>query len=883
MAIAGVGNCASSLVQGVEYYKGAKEDQFVPGLMHVNFGGYHIRDVKFVAAFDVDANKVGRDLAEAVFTPPNCTIKFSDVPKTGVEVMKGPVLDGLGKYLKGVIPVDATQKPADVAKVLRDTGAQILINYLPVGSYDGSRFYAQSAIDAGCGFINCLPYHELVPVKENGRLHIVPIGKLVEDLVDESYVIANRQDAVWYEPQKSISVISFDPHTFQVKFSKIKRMLKRKGTGSMIEVTVQGGLRIAVSPDHPMLVLTRTGITSKTARQMVPGDLLPLAKRLPLQTEAIPSEIDLIQELAAQPYAGDILVTGELNGLLRKPGLTVRQQADRLGITYSQMKTFRSKNYLPLPLYIKLETNRGRRRKVLLRFKKSKKCMPPFLPINKTLACWLGFFLAEGWYHQTQICFSINKREADLINEIRGEAERLFHDKLHVYHDRENALELSLQNKLAVCILRDIFGMKQGARNKEVPTQIFSWSPELIHAVLDAYFLGNGSRFYVSSKIPSVVLSTSTASEALAAGIRYLLLKCGSRATLTEVKRSATGLPAYVHPKSTHYRQFIIRVEGEEVSALNLDLMEARYSLYHKTGRGRGHGIPIHERVPSLIVQQEDVIWDPRDRHTPTCQLNTKSYFHEDSLKPTSELLRHFCEGDIYFAEVLRVQERTYDGDFYDFEVEETHNFMHGFGVFSHNCIPEFITSSKEWARKFEAAGLPCAGDDIKSQLGATILHRTLARLCIDRGIKLEKSYQLNIGGNTDFLNMLEEERLSSKRISKTEAVSSQVPYEVPLRIGPSDYVPFLKDNKVCYIHMVGKKFGDIPLTIDVKLSVEDSPNSAGVVIDAIRGVKLALDRGSSGALLSISSYFFKHPPVQYTDDEARQAVEDFITGRKKR
>jgi len=352
VAIVGVGNCASSLVQGVEYYKNAREDQLVPGLMHVNFGSYHIRDIEFVAAFDINANKVGKDLSEAIFAPPNCTIKFSEVSKLGVEVMKAPGLDGLGKYLKPVILVDPTQKPVNVARALEDADADILVSYLPVGSYEASRYYAQQAIEAGCGFIN---------------------------------------------------------------------------------------------------------------------------------------------------------------------------------------------------------------------------------------------------------------------------------------------------------------------------------------------------------------------------------------------------------------------------------------------------------------------------------------------------------------------------------------------------CIPEFITSSKEWGKRFEDAGLPCAGDDIKSQVGATILHRTLAKLLIDRGVKLEESYQLNIGGNTDFLNMVEEERLSSKRVSKTEAVSSQVPYEIPLRIGPSDYVSFLKDNKVCYIHMRGRKFGDVPLSIDVKLSVEDSPNSAGVVIDAIRGMKLALDRGIAGSLIGISAYFFKHPPIQMSDEVARQAVEDFIAGRRER
>jgi myo-inositol-1-phosphate synthase len=352
VAIAGVGNCASSLVQGVHYYREAREDQEVPGLMHVNFGGYHIRDVEFVAAFDVDANKVGRDLAEAIFTPPNCTVKFCEVPKLGVEVMKGPVLDGLGKYLKSVVPVDPTQREVEVARVLRERGVDVLVNYMPVGSYQAARYYAEACLKAGVGFVN---------------------------------------------------------------------------------------------------------------------------------------------------------------------------------------------------------------------------------------------------------------------------------------------------------------------------------------------------------------------------------------------------------------------------------------------------------------------------------------------------------------------------------------------------CMPEFIVSNANWARRFEEARIPCAGDDIKSQVGATILHRTLVKLLVDRGVKVEESYQLNIGGNLDFLNMLEEERLSSKRVSKTEAVASQIPYEVPLRIGPSDYVPFLKDRKICYIFIRGRKFGDVPLWIDAKLNVEDSPNSAGVVIDAVRAVKLAKDRGIGGPLLSVSAYFFKHPPVQLADEEAKKAVEEFIAGRRER
>lgn len=351
VAIAGVGNCASALVQGVEYYKNAKEDEFVPGLMHVNLGGYHIRDIEFVAAFDVDANKVGKELSEALLCPPNNTIQFAKVPPTNVEVMRGPTFDGLGKYYRETIK-ESESSPVDVAKVLKEKGVDVLINYLPVGSEEAVKWYAEQAILAGCGMVN---------------------------------------------------------------------------------------------------------------------------------------------------------------------------------------------------------------------------------------------------------------------------------------------------------------------------------------------------------------------------------------------------------------------------------------------------------------------------------------------------------------------------------------------------CIPVFIAKTKEWQEKFQKAGLPIIGDDIKSQVGATIVHRVLTRLFRDRGVRLVDTSQLNVGGNMDFKNMLQEERLATKRMSKTDAVVSQLDYDIGaehVHIGPSDYIPWLKDRKWCYISMRGTAFGDVPLNLDLKLEVWDSPNSAGIVIDALRCCKLALDRGISGALIAPSAYFMKSPPIQYSDSEARDMVEDFIAGR---
>ena len=205
-------------------------------------------------------------------------------------------------------------------------------------------------------------------------------------------------------------------------------------------------------------------------------------------------------------------------------------------------------------------------------------------------------------------------------------------------------------------------------------------------------------------------------------------------------------------------------------------------------------------------------------------------------------------------------------------------------GVALINNIPVFIASNAEWARRFEERGIPIIGDDVKAQLGATITHRTLTDLFKKRGVKLERTYQLNTGGNTDFLNMLNRSRLASKKESKTEAVQSVIAERLEaenIHIGPSDFVPWQKDNKICFIRMEGKLFGDIAMDIELRLSVEDSPNSAGVAIDAIRCCKLALNRKRGGVLISPSAYFMKHPPKQFTDDEAYRMTEDFIAGKR--
>lgn len=207
-------------------------------------------------------------------------------------------------------------------------------------------------------------------------------------------------------------------------------------------------------------------------------------------------------------------------------------------------------------------------------------------------------------------------------------------------------------------------------------------------------------------------------------------------------------------------------------------------------------------------------------------------------------------------------------------------------GVGFVNALPVFIAGTKEWADKFTAAGVPIVGDDIKSQVGATITHRVMAKLFEDRGVIVDRTYQLNVGGNMDFMNMLERDRLESKKISKTQAVTSQLSHDLGadnVHIGPSDYVAWLDDRKWAFVRLEGRAFGNVPLNLEYKLEVWDSPNSAGVIIDAIRACKIALDRKIGGPILSASSYFMKSPPIQYTDAAAYQAVEDFIAGTVER
>ncbi len=309
----------------------------------------------------------------------------------------------------------------------------------------------------------------------------------------------------------------------------------------------------------------------------------------------------------------------------------------------------------------------------------------------------------------------------------------------------------------------------------------------------------------------------------------------------------------------------------EFVAAFDVDAKKVGQDLAHAIGASENNTIKICDVPPTGVIVQRG--------HT----LDGLGKYYRETIAESDE-------APVDVAQVLRETRADVLVCYLPVGSEDAAKFYAecalGAGVAFVNALPVFIAGTKEWADKFTAAGVPIVGDDIKSQVGATITHRVLAKLFEDRGVVLDRTYQLNVGGNMDFKNMLERDRLESKKISKTQAVTSNIEHDLGSRnvhIGPSDYVQWLDDRKWAYVRLEGRAFGDVPLNLEYKLEVWDSPNSAGVIIDAVRCAKIAKDRGIGGPLLSASSYFMKSPPEQYADDVAREKVEQFIRGEVER
>jgi myo-inositol-1-phosphate synthase len=358
---------------------------------------------------------------------------------------------------------------------------------------------------------------------------------------------------------------------------------------------------------------------------------------------------------------------------------------------------------------------------------------------------------------------------------------------------------------------------------------------------------------WLMGKIRAAIIGVGNCASSLVQGIHYY-----------RDAREGDLVPGLMHVKIGPYHVRDIEI----VCAFDVDAEKVARDVGEAIFRGRNNTIKICDVPPLNAPVYRGPTLDGMGRYY-------RDVVEESSLEPVNvaeTLRRHEVDVVINYLPVGS-EEAT------RFYVDEALRAGCGFV----NCIPVFVAKEEIWQGKFRRRGLPIVGDDIKSQVGATIVHRVLAKLFNDRGVVLDRTAQLNIGGNMDFMNMLERERLESKKISKTDAVVSQLSHNIDrddVHIGPSDYVAWLNDRKWAYIRLEGREFGDVPVSVEFKLEVWDSPNSAGIVIDAVRCCKLAMDRGLSGALLGPSAYFMKSPPVQYADDAARQMVEDFIAGK---
>src|SRR5919106_3458162 len=355
----------------------------------------------------------------------------------------------------------------------------------------------------------------------------------------------------------------------------------------------------------------------------------------------------------------------------------------------------------------------------------------------------------------------------------------------------------------------------------------------------------------MSKRIRVAIAGVGNCASALVQGIQYYVSN----------KKDSIGLTAYnIGGFEPGDIEFVAAFDVVD-SKVNRDLSEALFSIPNNTPK-----ISNVEKL-DVSVRKAEVL-DGVGRH-----LSEKVRISDEPAVNVAQVLKD-SNADVllnYLPVGSRMATQYYANQCLESEV----GFI--------NAIPVFIASTSKWQQAFQSRNIACAGDDVMSQLGATVVHKTLVKLFVDRGIKVDETYQLNIGGDMDFYNMLDEERLEDKRISKTSAVEAMIPYSIPMRIGPSDFVKFLENDKICYISMKGRYFGNIPVELDLKLRVVDAYNSAGVMIDAIRGAKLALDRGISGPLESISAYCFKHPPIQMPYSQAKTNFIEFVEGKRER
>ncbi|MEM3555706.1 MAG: LAGLIDADG family homing endonuclease [Candidatus Micrarchaeia archaeon] len=818
VALVGVGNCSSFLVQSIEYYRNRKERE-IPGIMHVVLGGYRIDDIEFVAAFDVDKRKVGKDLSKAIFQEPNNAVKLADVPKLGVTVEKGPVLDGIGEYLRKFVAVDSNQKPANVGDILKESKAQVVVNYLPVGSYDASRYYAQEALNAGCGFINAIPeflasgdfakkfeerklpilgddikgqlgasilsrtlarlfkdrgtaldrMYQLnfggnsvtgdqnILLKVDGITKKVKIGEFIDELMNKYPIELKGDKEVLNTSHLPYIIECFTvDENFKTTTSRVDALIRHKIKEALFEITLVGGAKIKITGDHNLFVLDDEGHL----------------KNIPVH--AIKVRDTCIAIPASLPN-------------------------ENKGTSKIKLRTSKT------PYKLKGVDSNG----FLIFNRNSSTKVPSELPLTEELLKVVGLWLADGNYSRSKGDIEIACGNDEECMEVIDKFANQFNVN---YGVRRNGIAVRIFSKPLATVFKNDLGLYGNCYNKQFPGWAFSLPAKQLGYLLSGYISGDGS-------VIGKQVRWTSASPILVDDVITLLLHLGVYATKFSERNGGYGFG-----KQTGYVHHGIITSKKELEKF---VKKVGFIQSHKNDRVKKVIRRIKEEkvdIPRIKLFDKFGIKPNGKLHSTIGKRIILSQLDKVKDADVKKRILRICGGDLKFVRVKRVRKLPIkERNVYDI-------------------------STKPYERYI------CSN---------VLVH------------------------NTDFVNLLEESRLKYKRISKTETVQSVLEEkrldEYNIKIGPSDYVPWLGTRKIAQMRFEGRSFGDIPVYLDVKLDVDDKSVSAGIMVDAIRCCRLALDRKIGGALISPSAYFFKVPPVQYPDYVAKQMLEEFIEGKRER
>jgi myo-inositol-1-phosphate synthase len=847
IAIVGIGNCASSLIQGLFYYKNVKDErELVPGLMHNVLGGYRISDIKVVAAFDIDARKVGKDVSGAIFAPPNCTKVFcKNVPKIGVKVKMGPVLDGVAPHMKEY-PEDKTfvvakRKPVDVVKELKKSRAEILINYCPVGSQKAVEYYANCALKAGCAFINCMPVFIASDKKWAEKFEKKNLPVIGDDIKSQVGATIVHRTLAHLFAQRGVII----DRSYQLNFGgnsvtgdqnillRVNGEIKYTPIGEFIDNLIKK-YKVKRKGDGKEIV-TKDSLLEKVECFTIDDDF---------KVRLVPVEAFIRHKIAEPLYEieteggrkikitkdHNVFILNEKGKLEPIPVKDLKENKSLIAVPENLFFPQKEKRFLNLKNYLEniLGHSSYRRGKIKIKnnflkivgFPKIK--IPIKFPLSDEFLQIVGLWLADGSYDRKEESPNIElacANDKDCLNIILNFCKN-FHFTYKIVGKKK--VRIRINSKTLGRIFKEVFELKGNVYRKRIPSWIFNLSNRQIAQVLKGYISGDGGD--VGKQI-----RWSSVSEGLIRDIQTLFLRIGINSTIfkEEYKKNHTkkAYPSKLgycwHGLITGYRNFknftekvgFIQKEKEK-KALRILKEEKKESLKEKL-------------IPNLPILRNK--WKIKSTTWWRCpQISAKVVLAQlNKINPDEDFKRNIynvCTGETKFLKVKSIREIKIKKEEYVYDL-------------SIKPYERFICSN-------------------------ILVH------------------------NTDFLNMLAKGRLKSKKISKTESVESQLAKRLSyenLHIGPSDWVPWLKDNKICFIRIEGRKFGNVPIELELRLSVEDSPNSAGCVIDAIRLAKIALDRKIGGPLISASAYLMKSPPQQFTDEKAREMVEEFIKNQRER